>query len=106
MLVQKPDCVLVLADDERGDAPAAQRAQARLPRRRERGRDAVAPVVGDDREPVHVAAPPVPRRDERADDGSVDLRDEERAGIEREQRGDRCFVVGRARAPRPRRATP
>ena len=116
MLAQSPHRVLVVADDERGDAPASRshasrsspcrtRARMRLPRAGAPGRTASRYMLP--RHPSHAAMSD-------ADDCSVDLGDEQRAGDRtRSARATDRFVVGRAgnrtrgrattRARRPRR---
>jgi hypothetical protein len=57
--------------------------------------DARAPVLGQDRQPVHVAPPTVPGGDQHADDPTVQLGDEQRVVAVLDQAGKDALVVGR-----------
>jgi hypothetical protein len=69
--------VLVLEGDESRHPAHAAAMQVLLPRPRQREPDALAPMLLGHREPVHVAAPPIPRGDQGTDNFIVANGDQE-----------------------------
>jgi hypothetical protein len=91
----------VVVEDHRVEAPGAQCDQPPLGRFEQRGADAAAALVGVHGEPVQVCAPAVPAGDHGAHDLPVDLGEQQRLGVPRDQRGDAVGVVADARPFRP-----